>query len=573
MLPRSESARWALAVGAGCLVLIAINLWWVFHFRDGYPLDVDEAGYTSIGLIDFVNFKANGLHGWWEAVQNQTPNAPLLPTLTSVLLVVKPGVMAGFVVLIGFGALLTFAAYGIGERLAGPRLGALAALAVATSQGAFIYTREYVFALPTAAFLLGAVFCLMRSDGMRARRWAILTGVCVGLMLLSRTMAVAFVPGIVVAALLLVITRGWGGDLGRRLLNFGLAVLAGFLVAITWYWKNLDPVLDYLTSFGYGSQSQYYGAEHAFISWGRFKTVVERMLFDDLLAPLAVLVFIGLLATGVVLVRRLVETEDRRAELIRIAGTDALTILLVFLAGYGALMSSRNGGNGFTFPLAMLLPPLAVIALRYYRVALAPAAALVAAIAAVNVVAHLDLWKSASEPQRVSLPVFGETPWVNGIPHAVDAIRVQSPGSEFSFDERDKGWREADEELADLFLSPVGPGNENPFVAFASRNRAISSNSVGMAALLNHRTALPMTQLVAEPTDTVANYEHQLTDPAFGQPTGLVAMSSEAGDFEPLVTQSFAETAARNLGFVKIREFPLPDGRTLRFWVKRSAGA
>ena len=119
-----------------------------------------------IGIIDFLGFESGGLSGWWEAVQNQTPNAPLLPALTSIVLIVKPGVLEGFGVLIAFAALLTLATYGIGERLAGPRLGALAALAVGTCQGVFVFTREYIFALPTAAFLACSVYALIRSEGM-----------------------------------------------------------------------------------------------------------------------------------------------------------------------------------------------------------------------------------------------------------------------------------------------------------------------------------------------------------------------------------------------------------------------
>ena len=59
---------------------------------------------------------------------------------------------------------LTLATYGIGERLAGPRLGALAALAVGTSQGVFVFHREYIFALPTAA-LLAAVYACSAAKG------------------------------------------------------------------------------------------------------------------------------------------------------------------------------------------------------------------------------------------------------------------------------------------------------------------------------------------------------------------------------------------------------------------------
>ena len=90
--------------------------------------------------------------------------------------------------------LLTFATYGIGERLAGPRLGALAALVVATSHGTFIFAREYIFALPTAALLACAMYALLRSERLEIRRWAIACGAALGLMVLARTMACGLRP-------------------------------------------------------------------------------------------------------------------------------------------------------------------------------------------------------------------------------------------------------------------------------------------------------------------------------------------------------------------------------------------
>ena len=166
--------------------------------------------------------------------------------------------MQGFGVLILFGALLTLATYGIGERLAGPRLGALAALAVATSQGVFVFTHEYIFALPTAAFLSCAVYALIRSEGMLRWRWAVACGAAIGLMMLSRTMAVAFLPGLGVA-ILLPIVLNYRDRLKERLLNLGLLVVSAVLVAATWYWNNFRPVYDYLTEFGYGSQAKNFG--------------------------------------------------------------------------------------------------------------------------------------------------------------------------------------------------------------------------------------------------------------------------------------------------------------------------
>jgi hypothetical protein len=41
----------------GMVVLAAFHVWWVAEFRHGYPLDVDEAGYTAIGVTDYIAFK------------------------------------------------------------------------------------------------------------------------------------------------------------------------------------------------------------------------------------------------------------------------------------------------------------------------------------------------------------------------------------------------------------------------------------------------------------------------------------------------------------------------------------
>jgi 4-amino-4-deoxy-L-arabinose transferase-like glycosyltransferase len=563
-----NNRRWLLAVALGCLLLAAFNAWWVAKYRHGYPLDVDENGYTMIGLNDWLGFENHGLHGWWEAVQQQTPNAPLLPAITSIVLIFSPGVLQGFGVLILFGALLTLATYGIGERLAGPRLGALAALAVATSQGTFIFTREYIFALPAAAFLACSVYALLRSEAMQRRGWAVACGAAVGLMLLSRAMAISFVPGVVIAAAILVLVRG-RGDLWPRLLNFGLAILAAVLVAATWYWRNLSPVWDYLTNFGYGNQAQYYGESDSTLSWGRFKSVTDRMVQSDLLVPLAVLIFAGLVALAVIAVLRLRESDDKRGALEGILGADVLAVFLVAATGFAALMTSQNGGNGFSYPIAMLLPPVAVVALRRFRAATIPVAVLVAAVAVLNVAAHSAISEGAAKVRNVAVPLFGELPWVNGEEHAVSAVRVQVPGPLNHFDDQDKGWTDADKELADLLAAESKAGRVQ-LTAFAMRNRVISTNSVGLASLLDNRVGLPLTQVIPEPTDSVANYRRQLSDPELGKPTGLVTMSSEAGDFEPIITQKKVEAAAKPLGFHLVRVIPLPDGRSARVWVKQS---
>ncbi len=117
------TGRWALIVLAGALALAALNLWWVAEHRNGYPFDIDEAGYTTFALLEHFAWQSGGLDGWWDAVLSQAPQAPLVPALTSIVLEFKGGVLEGFAVLGGFLVLLALAVYGIGERLAGPTAG------------------------------------------------------------------------------------------------------------------------------------------------------------------------------------------------------------------------------------------------------------------------------------------------------------------------------------------------------------------------------------------------------------------------------------------------------------------
>jgi hypothetical protein len=566
----SERRRWALVVALVALALAAVNAWWVSTYRQGYPFDVDEAGYATFALVEHLNLEAGGLDAWWEAVLNQAPNAPLLPATTSFVYLIKGGVLEGFLVLSGFLVLLALAIYGIGERLAGPRLGALAGVVAATAPGAFVFSREFIFAMPTAAMLACAVYCLLRSDGLRLRRWAIPCGAALGLMLLARTMSIAFVPGVLVAGLVCLVARR-RDDLANRLLNLGLLVLTGTAVAATWYVRNLDSVLDYLTSYGYGQQSKLYGSGNSILSWERLRSPFVSMTVQDLLLPLAALSVLGLAAIAFAVVRRLVRAQDRTAILKRLAASDVLSMAIIVAAGYAGLASSQNSGNGFTFPIAVLVPTLAIVALRLYPRAILPTVAVVALLAGFNVLSNLNVWAAASRNRTVSVPGFGSLPYANGVPHAVSAIREQVPGPETRFDDRDRGWLRADRALATQLIEWARPNGELPVAAFASRHRAISSNSVQLASVLRYHMLLPMAQIAAEPEDSIATYADQLSDPAYGPPSVLITMSTNAGDFPPTVTQTYAEAAARRFGFRIARTMRLPDGRLMRLW--RSQGS
>src|SRR5262249_28718753 len=150
-------------------------------------------------------------------------------------------------------------------------------------------------------------------------------------------------------------------------LNIAAAAIAAFAVAATWYWRNLDSVVEYLTGFGYGSEAANFGKEHTTLSWSWWHAVATLMTSTDLLLPLALLILAGLVAVAVAAARRVIDSGDRRATVERLLRSEVLAVAIVFAAGYLALSTSRNSGSGFTLPIAILLPPIAVVALRLYR--------------------------------------------------------------------------------------------------------------------------------------------------------------------------------------------------------------
>ncbi|HEX3243232.1 MAG TPA: glycosyltransferase family 39 protein [Solirubrobacterales bacterium] len=565
----SDRGRWALVVLAAAIALLALDAWWIATYRHGFPLDIDEAGYMSFAFNDYLGLKLNGLHGWWDTIQGTPVQAPLTTALASLVLVVKQGTLAGFVVLAGFLVVLTMAVYGIAERLAGPRLGALAAIIVATSEGAFLQVHHFVFALPAAALLACAVYALLRSEGMRWTRWALACGVAIGLMLLARTMTAAFVPGIVAGALVALLTRP-REDWLPGALNIAVATVAAFAVAATWYWRNLDSVVDYLTSYGYGSKSANYGASHSIVSWEWWHSVATRIASADLLIPLTAIVLAGLVAVAVEAVGQIRGARDRAGTALRIIGSDAFSVAIVFAAGYLALSTSRNTGSGFTFPIAILLPPIAVIALRLHKRAVVPVIAALAIVAAINVLANSSLSETMARERSVDVPLLGTMPWISGVPRAVKAIRVQVPGPETRFDDQDRGWPRADVAFSRYVFEELSTAIETPVVAFGTRSRAFNTNTVQLGAQTAFHRIIPVEQLESDRGNGPHAYVARLTHPQFGRRPGVVlTMSSNEGDFPPTVDQESVEIAARRLGFHLVRTMGLPDGRRLRIWFKK----
>ena len=80
--PDIESDKsWVLLVI--CLLFLAINLRWIYLFRAGQPLDIDEAGYLAISLNYYKALMDGGVGAWIASIEAPNIHAPLTMVLAS----------------------------------------------------------------------------------------------------------------------------------------------------------------------------------------------------------------------------------------------------------------------------------------------------------------------------------------------------------------------------------------------------------------------------------------------------------------------------------------------------------
>lgn len=536
---------------------------WLLHYRAGQPLDIDEAGYLAMGMTDFNGLTSDGIVGLLRTANNLGFQAPLTSVLAALLFVVTgPKPMVGLLVPLGLGAVTMIATWLWACKVTNRRTALVTVGLVCATPLFYDYSASFNFAMTaTCAFTL-AMLAYTYSHRFHSLPWSLAFGVFLGLVALARTMAIAFIPGLVLAAAIQVVASR--RDRVRGLVHGTVALAVALLVAASWYWTNWRGVLDYLTSFGYGNRSLEYGPKQTPLS-PEMWLGLARYTVDSVYLPIAIL----LLVTAVISVAAviaLVRKRGFRRAFIRVLASRLFPSALVVLFGMVALASSSNRGSGFLLPLIppiMLLAGWALMRVSGDRVLLP--AIVVGMIMLLAIVPKLDLTSPIARPVHIDLPVLGITTVTNG----QGAIQLYEQQTGFSSNEpalpvrlpEGKQWVAANNKgiaIARLLASNSG------VLAFGFRNSLYNTNTFWLGQLDLGGPIVPLDGIAPLVTpDTLEGYRAWLTN---NNSCVLLTSPGTQGEFNPYVNQELLTAAAKELGFKPDRVQKLPGGRTVTFW-------
>ena len=383
---------------------------WIQHFRSTGPLDGDESGYLATASSDSSALVHHGVISLAHTVVTQPYGAPFVPLVSSLFQAIfGRTVFMGFVGLAFFAVVLVLATYGVARQLTTSGWAALAAVVTGCLPAVLGYTRFFEFAVPSAAVMTAALWALLRSDHLRRPGWAVLFGTLVGCLALTRTMNIAYIPAIALAAVVHVVARRQRGSV----VNLALSGVCAVVVAGAWFGPNLRTVGHYLLHFGYGSESSTAGPPASVLSWA-FWSKELALIITETGVLLAIVLAVGFVVGIAMFLRG--ATRRTRDEWLALAGSPVTVLAIVVVEGYLALTSSRNVGTGFALtwlPAAIVLAVAALARLKWPAVR-AGLVGLAVVGCVLAVISAADVSSELSTPVTVAIPGLGHQPLLDG---------------------------------------------------------------------------------------------------------------------------------------------------------------
>lgn len=316
---------------------------WVLTHRHLGALDPDEAGYVAAALrfqrsidplhpLEFVRTVMSG------------GNGPFVPLLALPLLIAGP--RAHGTVMLVQPLLLVFtcvAIAGTTRRLASPLTAFATGCAFLALPSVALATQSFWLGLGATACMAGAAWALVESDRL-TNRWIWAFGALAGCMALSRTMTLAFVPGLFLAAAIL------AGRDRRSWIGLAKAAAAAVVVAGPWYLLQRDAIFGYLIDYGYSERAGLFG------SGGPLDRLSFR--FDRISGDIGTWITWTVAAIALTAIP-LAFLRWRRTGEVPAGTREALALGATVASGLAALVSTTNNGVWFELPLVALLVVLA----------------------------------------------------------------------------------------------------------------------------------------------------------------------------------------------------------------------
>ncbi len=341
-----------LALAALTIFVVVTNLLWVRSNREGLPFDIDESGYLQRAIRDGDALHTGGLSGFWHAFRVRDAQAPLLPMVSGLWREISNagpvGLIAGEQLFVAIAVVSTFL---IARRLDRRLLPALVAAACTAALPAIVDGgRSFAFAVPATALMTATLASQLAAADYRRLRPALGWGLLLGLATLTRTVMLALLPALVLAAIVLLLARRAAP---RQWANLAAGLVVAFLTAATWYSATWRPVWDYLTSYGYGQQAAGYGRDASASRSHRWTYRLVHASDTMILLPLTVA---GIICAAVIAAGSRTPRTGGCAR----GGASALdvcsspwgTLILVLVVDYVVLSTTRNAGSDFELTLA-----------------------------------------------------------------------------------------------------------------------------------------------------------------------------------------------------------------------------
>ncbi len=565
--------------GVICISAIGliVNLIWIAQFRVGKLFDIDEAGYLERAIVDGHFLSKSGPIGLYQHLQNGDPQAPLLPVIAGFFHSIIGGPttwLFGYTQI--FYVILIGSVYALVLKLKDLKFALIAALTIAVVPSVLQESRSFQFGLVAAAMMTLALAVQVYAG--KFDRWSttLAWGVALGLASLSRTMVIGLLPGLLVGAMITLLSAPRSKI---RFVRASAALLVAFGVAWTWWGASWRAVFHYLNDYGYGRHSGFYGKPNTVFSlewWTKRPGHIANEL-----GPLLTTLLIGVVVASVFLRLKRRNTDESKAErshwpslaqLQRVAQKGWLPVVVALTWDFFALSSTRNEGSYFELtavPLVVVLSYLAAVApTRLPRVQLLTAGSFAACL----LVATSGPWFSI-HPSRLSAPLSGP-PLFDGrgtlYMYAQNFYKSFAvANSSKQIDRLFRGESDSINALANEILRISRNNKQPPFLTMAVEEPFVNTNTIQLRVLELTGKEMPV-MLVKMPGEIGASIKTQLTSPIYGRPNFVIVGNNKVlgGDksFLTLTHPLKIIPLLRELGFKRKFSEELLGGQTYQLW-------